>query len=73
MAPEESREAAASEALTESDAPVAPIEAMSSDATAEAVAEAPVEVLATDEPMEASVSPHKVSRLARCALRAAQM
>lgn len=54
VAPEASREAAASEALTESDAPEAPIEAMSSEATTEAVAEAPVEVLATDEPMEAA-------------------
>ncbi|XYI32276.1 hypothetical protein MNJPNG_08955 [Cupriavidus oxalaticus] len=40
-------EAAAAEALTESDAPEAPIEAMPSEATTEAVAEAPVEVLAT--------------------------
>ncbi|UIF88064.1 H-NS family nucleoid-associated regulatory protein [Cupriavidus sp. UYPR2.512] len=54
VAPEASREAAASEALTESDAPEAPIEAMPSEATTEAVAEAPVEVLATDEPMEAA-------------------
>ncbi|WP_439685536.1 hypothetical protein [Cupriavidus oxalaticus] len=47
VAPEASMEAAAAEALTESDAPEAPIEAMPSEATTEAVAEAPVEVLAT--------------------------
>ncbi|WP_349607003.1 hypothetical protein [Cupriavidus sp. DF5525] len=54
VAPEESMEATASEALTESDAPEAPIEAMPSEATTEAVAEAPAEVLATDEPAEAA-------------------
>ncbi|SOY77701.1 Histone-like nucleoid-structuring protein H-NS [Cupriavidus taiwanensis] len=54
VAAEASREAAASAALTELDAPEAPIDAMPSAATTEAVAEAPVEVLATDEPMEAA-------------------
>ncbi len=54
VAPEASREAAASEVLTESDAPEAPMEAMPSAATTEAVADAPVEVLATDEPTEAA-------------------
>ncbi|WP_115684098.1 H-NS family nucleoid-associated regulatory protein, partial [Cupriavidus taiwanensis] len=52
VAPEESREAAASAALTKSDAREAPIEAMPAEATTEAAAEAPIEVLATDEPME---------------------
>ncbi len=54
VAPKESMGAAASAALTESDAPEAPIEAMPSEAPTEAVAEAPVEVLATDEPMDAA-------------------
>uniref|UniRef100_UPI003F492B53 H-NS histone family protein n=1 Tax=Cupriavidus taiwanensis TaxID=164546 RepID=UPI003F492B53 len=54
VTPKESMEATASEALTESDAPEAPIEAMPSEATTKAVAEAPVEVLATDEPTEAA-------------------
>ncbi len=54
VAPEESMKATASEALTESDAPEAPIEAMPSEANIEAVAEAPVEVLTTDELTEAA-------------------
>lgn len=49
VAAKESMEATDSETLTESDAPEAPIEAMPSEATTEGVAEAPVEVLATDE------------------------